>query len=52
MADRLAEVRVQNRLVTMPEGAHSIGNVAPDEQDRIYQEATMFLRSKIEPAQN
>ncbi len=47
MADRLAELGVQHKLVTIPEGAHGIGNIAPDVQDRIYREAATFLRSRI-----
>ena len=47
MADRFAEVGVQHQLVTVPEGAHGIGNIAPEEQDRIYQKAAMFLMKRV-----
>ncbi len=47
MADRLAQVGVPHQLVTVPEGAHGIGNVAAEEQDRIYHEAAMFLMKRM-----
>ena len=47
MADRLTQVRVQHQLVTVPEGAHGIGNIAPEEQDRIYHEAAAFLAKRV-----
>jgi acetyl esterase/lipase len=47
MADRLAKVGVDHQLVTVPDGAHGLGNIAPDEQDRIYRAAAAFLRNKI-----
>ena len=43
MADRLGKAGVEHRLVTVPEGAHGIGNIAAAEQDRIYAEAATFL---------
>ena len=43
MADRFAQAGVEHRLVTVPEGAHGIGNIAAAEQDRIYAEAATFL---------
>jgi acetyl esterase/lipase len=47
MADRLAQAGVEHRLVTLPEGAHGIGNVPPAEQDRIYREAAQFLIKRM-----
>jgi len=43
MAERFAAVGVEHQLVTVPEGAHGIGNIAPEEQDRIYRDAARFL---------
>jgi hypothetical protein len=40
-------VGVQNQLVTVAEGAHGIGNISPEEQDRIYQEAASFLMKRM-----
>lgn len=47
MADRLAKAGVEHRLVTVPEGAHGIGNISPEEQDRIYREAAAFLAGRV-----
>jgi hypothetical protein len=47
MADRFASVGVQHQLVTVPGGAHGIGNIPPEEQDRIYQAAAMFLLKRV-----
>jgi acetyl esterase/lipase len=47
MAARLAKAGVEHQLVTVPEGAHGIGNIAPEEQDRIYREAAAFLMKRV-----
>jgi acetyl esterase/lipase len=47
MADRLAEVGVEHQLVTVPGGAHGIGNIDPAELDRIYRDAAMFLIRRV-----
>jgi acetyl esterase/lipase len=47
MADRLGQAGVEHRLVTVPEGAHGIGNIAAAEQDRIYVEAATFLAKHV-----
>lgn len=47
MADRLAQAGVEHRLVTVPEGAHGIGNIAAEEQERIYRQAAAFLRERV-----
>jgi acetyl esterase/lipase len=47
MADRLRQAAVDHQFVTVPEGGHGIGNIAPEEQDRIYREAAMFLTARV-----
>ena len=47
MANHMREVGVQHRLITVPEGAHGIGNIAPEEQERIYREAAVFLMKRV-----
>ena len=47
MAERLRTVGVQHQLVTVPDGAHGIGNIAAEEQDRIYKEAANFLMKRV-----
>jgi acetyl esterase/lipase len=47
MADRLRQAGVQHELVTVPEGAHGIGNIAPEEQDRIYRNGAKFLMERV-----
>jgi dipeptidyl aminopeptidase/acylaminoacyl peptidase len=47
MAERLRDARITHKLVTVPDGAHGIGNVARDEQKRIYTEAANFLKSHL-----
>ncbi len=47
MADRLRQAGVEHQLVTVPDGSHGIGNIAPEEQDRIYREAAMFLTKHV-----
>lgn len=47
MAERLRTVGVQHQLVTVPEGGHGIGNIAAEEQDRIYREAANFLMKRV-----
>jgi acetyl esterase/lipase len=47
MAERLAEAGVEHKLVTVPEGAHGIGNIPGNERDRIYRDAAQFLRSHV-----
>jgi acetyl esterase/lipase len=47
MAERLRQIGVEHQLVTVPEGSHGIGNIAAEEQDRIYREAAMFLMSRV-----
>ncbi|MGH9629509.1 MAG: alpha/beta hydrolase, partial [Bryobacteraceae bacterium] len=48
MAGRLRQAGVKHEFITVPEGAHGIGNIAPDEQDRIYHNAAMFLMKNKE----
>jgi acetyl esterase/lipase len=47
MAERLRQAGVSHQLVTVPDGSHGIGNIAPDEQDRIYREAAAFLKNHV-----
>ena len=47
MAARLKQAGVEHRLVTVPDGAHGIYNIAGAVQDRIYRDAATFLRSHI-----
>ena len=42
MAERLSQTGVQHRLVTVPGGAHGLGNI-PADQDRIYRDDAKFL---------
>ncbi|MFN0104952.1 MAG: alpha/beta hydrolase [Bryobacteraceae bacterium] len=46
-ADRLREAGVEHRFVTVPEGSHGIGNIAAEEQDRIYRDAAAFLLKRV-----
>ena len=48
MAAKLRAANVEHRFVSVPEGGHGIGNIAPLEQDRIYAEAVAFLRKFVE----
>jgi hypothetical protein len=41
----LRDARIALKLVTVPGGAHGIGNIAPDEQKRICTEPANFLKS-------
>jgi acetyl esterase/lipase len=47
MANRFASVGVDHELVTVPDGAHGIGNVRSEKQDRIYQRAASFLLKRL-----
>jgi len=47
MSERLRQAAVEHQLVTVPEGAHGIGNIAPAEQDRIYRDASAFLMKRV-----
>jgi acetyl esterase/lipase len=47
MAERLAHAKVEHQFITIPDGAHGIGNIPADEQDRIYREAAMFLLKRV-----
>jgi acetyl esterase/lipase len=47
MAERLQTAGVEHQLVTVPEGAHGLGNIAPEEQDRIYRDAATFLAKRV-----
>lgn len=47
MANRLREAGVEHRFVTVAEGAHGIGNISADEQDRIHREAAAFLIKRV-----
>ena len=47
MGERLQKAGVEHRLVTVPDGSHGIGNIAPTEQDRIYREAAEFLMKRV-----
>lgn len=47
MAGRLGEAGVEHELVTVPEGAHGLGNIRPEEQDRIYRAAAAFLKRHV-----
>lgn len=47
MAERLRQADVSHQLVTVPGGSHGIGNIAPEEQDRIYREAAAFLMRRV-----
>jgi acetyl esterase/lipase len=47
MASRLREAGVEHRFVTVPDGAHGIGNISVDEQDRIHREAAAFLIQRV-----
>jgi acetyl esterase/lipase len=47
MATRLGEAGVPHEFVTVPEGGHGIGNIATEEQDRIYREAAAFLKARV-----
>jgi acetyl esterase/lipase len=47
MAEGLQHAGVSHRLVTVPDGSHGIGNIAADEEDRIYREAAAFLVSHL-----
>ena len=47
MAERLGLAGVEHRLVTGPGGGHGLGNIAAEEQDRIYRDAAAFLRKHV-----
>jgi acetyl esterase/lipase len=47
MAERLRDVGVTHEFVTVPDGSHGIGNIAPAEQNRIYREAARFLTTHL-----
>jgi dipeptidyl aminopeptidase/acylaminoacyl peptidase len=47
MANRLSECGVEYQLITVADGSHGIGNIAPEEQDRIYSDAARFLMRRI-----
>lgn len=47
MAERLRQVKVEHQMVSVPGGAHGIGNIASQEQDRIYREAAAFLMKRV-----
>lgn len=46
MAGRLQQAGVRHQLITVPDGGHGIGNIPPEEQDRIYREAAQFLMKR------
>ncbi len=47
MADRLRVAGVEHRLVTVPDGAHGLGNLPAEEQEKIYRDAATFLRDRV-----
>jgi dipeptidyl aminopeptidase/acylaminoacyl peptidase len=47
MAERLRQAGVEHQFVSVPGGAHGIGNISPGEQDRIYREAAAFLSQRV-----
>ena len=47
MAEQLRRVGAEQTLVSVPGGAHGIGNIASDEQDRIYRRAAAFLKKRV-----
>jgi acetyl esterase/lipase len=47
MSERLRQAGVPHEFVTVPDGAHGLGNIAPGEQDRIYRDAAMFLMKRV-----
>jgi dipeptidyl aminopeptidase/acylaminoacyl peptidase len=46
MAEQFRKAGVEHRLVTVPGGGHGIGNIAPEEQDKIYRDAAAFLMKR------
>ena len=47
MADRLRQTGVEHQLITVPDGAHGLGNIPAEQQDRIYRDAAMFLLKRV-----
>jgi acetyl esterase/lipase len=47
MAAHLEEAGVKHEFVTVPEGGHGIGNISPEEQQRIYRNAAAYLHSRV-----
>ena len=47
MAERLRREGVEHRLVMVPDGGHGLGNIAPEEQERIYRDAAAFLKERV-----
>jgi dipeptidyl aminopeptidase/acylaminoacyl peptidase len=47
MAETLRRAGVEHHLVTVAEGEHGIGNIAAEEQDRIYRDAAVFLSKRV-----
>jgi dipeptidyl aminopeptidase/acylaminoacyl peptidase len=47
MAERLRQVGVEQQFISVAGGAHGIGNIRSDEQDRIYREAAAFLIKRV-----
>jgi acetyl esterase/lipase len=47
MAERLRGAGAEQKLAPVQGGAHGIGNIASDEQDRIYREAAAFLKGRV-----
>lgn len=47
MAERFAKAGVEHQFVTVPDGAHGIGNIPPEQQDRIYRDAAAFLHKRV-----
>ncbi|MCC7499185.1 MAG: alpha/beta hydrolase [Bryobacterales bacterium] len=47
MAAKLAQVGVEHRLITVPNGSHGIGNIPAASQERIHLEAVEFLQKHI-----
>jgi acetyl esterase/lipase len=46
-AERLRTASVEHELITVPNGAHGLGNIAADERDRIYARAAGFLQKRV-----
>jgi dipeptidyl aminopeptidase/acylaminoacyl peptidase len=47
MAVRLKQGGVKHEFVTVPGGGHGLGNIARDEQQRIYRNAAKFLIARV-----
>jgi acetyl esterase/lipase len=47
MEAALRAAKVETKLVVIPDGAHGIGNIVPEDQDRVYREAALFLAQRV-----